>query len=197
MTLSVDQLDGLKEVVNIGVARAAKILNAMLTSHIKLNVPEIKVITREELAVTAEAMPTEILSSVQLGFSGECAGSASLIFPSSSAGKLVAALTDDSADAEDMDSIRTGTLTEVGNIVVNAVMGQISNLLGHSLLYQVPLYLEEEAAQLISRHAEDTKVLLLANTFFNIEDHDLDGNIMIVFEAESFETLLKAIQNLV
>ena len=44
------QFDALTEVINIGVGRAASILNEMIETHISLQIPEIKV-TAEQVTV--------------------------------------------------------------------------------------------------------------------------------------------------
>jgi len=49
---------------------------------------------------------------------------------------------------EGLDSIRSGTLCEVGNILINAVLGTISNELRLNLEYTVPVYQEGTAQAL-------------------------------------------------
>ncbi|MFP5259477.1 MAG: chemotaxis protein CheC, partial [Acidobacteriota bacterium] len=50
MSLSSLQLDILQELINIGVGRAAGMLNQMVNTHIQLQVPVLRVLTPKQLA---------------------------------------------------------------------------------------------------------------------------------------------------
>ncbi len=80
---------------------------------------------------------------MQLTFKGSFAGTASLVFPTESAAKLVTVLTDDGMDSSDLDAIRIGTLTKVGNIFLNGVMGIVSNELKRHIRFSVLAYVED------------------------------------------------------
>ena len=53
-------------------------------------------------------------------FQGGLDGCAFLVFPHTSAARLLSAVTGDDAGGDDMDSLRSGALTEVGNILINS-----------------------------------------------------------------------------
>ncbi|MEM9904449.1 MAG: chemotaxis protein CheC [Cyanobacteria bacterium P01_D01_bin.44] len=196
MQLTADQLDALKELINVGVGKSAGMLNEMIEFRIRLQVPIIKLLTLSELqAELQNRLGKDQLASVQLDFSGSFAGTAQLVFPTESAATLVAVLTGEEQGSPDLDALKIGTLTEVGNIVINGVMGSISNMLTQPLHYEVPAYIEEDINRLVSnKKPHQNTDILLAQARFNVEELQVQGDIILFFEVGSFEALLAAIE---
>ena len=196
MNLTDKHIDYLKELMNIGVGKGASILNTMLNSHIQLQIPNLQVMKYEEIIEEIKKLSMDNLSAVDLPFKGQLSGEAVLIFPAKSAVKLVNILTDDSEDQDDsdLDSIKIGTLSEIGNIVLNSIMGTLCNFFKIDLRYSVPFYKEESAENLIYEKSDfSTLTFLLAQTRFKIEEMNIDGDIMIIFDVGSFDVLLELI----
>ncbi|MBD1913815.1 MULTISPECIES: chemotaxis protein CheC [unclassified Leptolyngbya] len=188
-----EQLDALQEFINIGVGRAAGMLNEMVESPIFLNVPVLKVFTTEALKREVVArFSNHCLSIVRLNFSGVFSGSAELVFPTESASALVSLLTGEDRNSPDLDEVKIGTLTEVGNIVINGVLGSISNLLKQQMDYMLPIYFEDTIEGLLnSSYSFDADtVFLLAQTKFEIKQLEIMGEIILIFEMSSFGELL-------
>jgi chemotaxis protein CheC len=194
MSPTPDQIDILKELINIGVGRAAGMLNDMLQSRVQLQVPYVKIFSSLTLQEEMGELGSEKLSTVRLTFKGPFSGIASLVFPPDSAGKLVDILTDEEPVTPDLDSIRIGTLTEVGNIILNGVMGSIGNVLEKHIDYSVPTYMENNIESLLLADGLDANTtILLAHTRFTIKQLQIEGDIILLFEVGSFDALLTAI----
>ncbi len=194
MQLTEDQIDALKELVNIGVGRAASVLNEIVNAYIKLQIPFIKVLTPQELQQELkQRFDDDILSAVQLRFSGSFRGIAELVFPKESAKALVAIVTDENPGDQDLDAVKIGTLSEVGNIIINGVIGSISNVLRQQMNYGVPQYIEDKIENLLSGDIQSDDAILLAQTQFTIEKLRIIGDIILIFEVKSFDALLAAI----
>ncbi|MFC1975106.1 chemotaxis protein CheC [Chloroflexota bacterium] len=192
-----DQIDVLKELINIGVGRAAGMLNDMLQSRVQLQVPYVKIFSPLTLQEEMGELGSEKLSTVRLSFKGPFSGIASLVFPPDSAGKLVDILTGEEPVTPDLDSIRIGTLTEVGNIILNGVMGSIGNVLEKHINYSVPTYMENNIESLLLTDGLDANTtILLAHTRFTIEQLQIEGDIILLFEVGSFDALLAAIDGI-
>ncbi|MDY6964444.1 MAG: chemotaxis protein CheC [Halobacteriota archaeon] len=191
------QIDALRELINIGVGHGADVLNTMLNSHIQLQVPYIKVLSPDELQREMETNTENRLASVKLGFKGDTSGTAELIFPAESASKLITAFTGDEGDDLNLDSIRAGTLNEVGNIVLNTVVGSISNILKFNLKYSVPSYVEGDSTNLLPPEIGSDTVILLARTRFLIEELKIEGDVALFFELSSFDMLLEAVESII
>lgn len=192
MNLTDTQIDTLQELVNVGVGRAAGMLNQMVNSHIELQVPFTKVISL--LAVKEELerqLNGDRLSAVQLEFIGSFSGIAQLVFPTDSAAALVSTLTGERIGTFDLDSVKIGTLSEVGNIVINGVMGSISNVLEEHLDYSLPVYVEDTVENLLTADGFESDVaVLLSRARFNIEHLQVTGDIILIFKVGSFDVLL-------
>ena len=203
MELTADQMDALKELINIGVGKAADVLNQMIECHIQLQVPFIKIVTVASLPSAREVsgFGEDRLAAVRLGFKGPFRGTAALVFPTDSASKLIAVLVGDEPDtSDDLDSVRVGTLTEVGNIVINGVMGSIGNVLNKRIDYAVPNFIEDTIDHVVSGNSNNSNAsdtVLLAQTRFTVEQLQIDGNIMMFFEVGSFDALIGAIEEMI
>ncbi len=194
MKLNAPQLDALREMVNIGVGQAAGVLNAMLASHVELRVPIVEVLTGAELRQRIQSMKHEHISAVRLGFKGPFSGNASLIFLPESAAKLVIMLTGDDNSTLDLDSIRIGALTEVGNIVLNGIMGAIGNELKLHLYYSVPSYLENPADILMAANSQAPGFSVVwVQTSFTVVKQQITGDVILLFEVGSLDLLVQAL----
>ena len=198
MTLTDLQQDALCEMVNIGVGRAASILSQMLEHPIQLQVPNVEVLPVEDLAQALGTLAEARLASVQMGFKGAFSGFALLLFPTNSASNLVALLTGEAPGTPDLDSLRSATLTEVGNILVNGVMGAIANAISHHISYTIPQYTEDYLGNLLTHEkATPNAFAIVANTHFNVEKLLIEGDIIISFEMGSFSIFLTAVDTLI
>lgn len=196
MKFSQQQIDVLKELINIGVGKGASVLNTMLHAHIELRVPLVELMNREQMIAYLNSFEGDQLAVVNLPFDGQISGSTKLIFPTESAVKLVDAFTGEDLNDLDFDSIRVGTLTEIGNIVINSVMGAISNMLNMHLNYIVPNYFEGKIESLLDDNAPRIETpILLAQTRFAIQKLEVIGDIAVFLEVGSFESLLEAVDS--
>lgn len=198
MILTKDQIDALQELINIGVGQAAGVLNAMLSAHIELHIPILKCLTPDLAKLElAGQLGRDLLSAVQLCFNGSLQGNAELIFPTDSASKLVSVILNEELNSPDFDSLKIGALTEVGNIVISGVMGAISNVLNHNLDYVIPNYLEGSVDQLFTATViEGETTILLAQTHFTIKQMNIQGDILLIFNVGSFQTLMTRLEKI-
>ncbi len=199
MQQHIEKVDALQELINIGIGKAAGMLNAMLDTHVTLRVPIIRILSQQNLERELGQISRNILSAVRMGFKGFFSGNAFLLFPPDSANNLVSVLTGEDSIEYDMDSIRVGTLTEIGNIVINGVMGTISNFIGRQLNYSLPSYHEESLLNMLQENDVDATddSIILAKTHFIIEKHFIKGDIILFFEVGSFDTLIESLELLI
>ncbi len=198
-TMSSEQLDALKEMIGVGMGKAANMLNEMLDSHIELKVPSLSIIKSRDFNCNSACteLDGDQLTSVSLGFQGSYKGNSTLVFPEESAVKLVAALTNEEPGSTGLDSVMAGTMSEVGNIVINGVMGSIGNYLKDVVEYSLPSYLEGKLTDLlgVEELSEETQILL-AETTFKVENLQVEGSIFVVFDFDSFGNILSEINDL-
>ena len=204
MNVSVEEIDAFRELINIGVGDAAGALNDMVGAHVELLVPSVRLVSPADIKEASRWVNEQELATVRLGFSGEIQGTTELVFPADSASKLVALLTGEELGTPDLDSLRAGVLTEVGNILLNAVMGSITNVLQRHIRYELPTYSEETPEALVEavRSQADAPVLL-AQTYFLVrqshssaEQDKIEGELTLLFGMGSFEVLLERIHKM-
>lgn len=194
MKIDEDSSDAIRELINIGVGRAAGLLNEMTGTHIRLNVPEVHFVEFSDLLHDTCLLESDRLSAVTLRFSGAFSGISMLVFPPESAALLITTLTGEEINEPELDALRVETLNEVGNIVNNAVMGSIMNVLNEHLTYSMPTYLEGDITQILDTgRAGSYQWVILAISKFILEDLDIIGNILMIFEIGALDTLLERI----
>ncbi|MGK5086444.1 chemotaxis protein CheC [Bdellovibrionota bacterium FG-2] len=192
--LTEKQKDALTELVNIGVGKAADVLNQMIEHRVELKTPEVRLMDPAEFARDfCSGFLT--LSTVSMDFSGELKGIAAILFPPKSAANLVITLNGEDTGGEgDMDSIRASTLSEVGNIVSNSVLGSLANIVKKRIQYSVPFYEEAQLRQSVfGKKLNFATTCLVATAQFSVNGLDLKGDLLLVFEIDSIQKLLNEI----
>ncbi|PID58402.1 MAG: chemotaxis protein CheC [Ignavibacteriae bacterium] len=188
-----NKIDILKETLNIGVGRAAGILSDMLKKPIKLNVPEILILDINRLNSFYSQVFNEKLSLIKLEFNGPINGNSCLIFPTQSAKKLVKILMDELDENDnnmEIDMLEEGTLTEVGNILLNGIMGSIANLMEDHLDYTVPHYRVDSILNIINESLKPINDnVILAKTKFDIESLEISGDVLLLLEGPGLDKL--------
>lgn len=188
-------LDGIRELINIGVGKAAGILGELTSSHVILEVPTLYIGEVGNAAGPGEYLGDAPLSMVFIDFSGPMRGRMAIMFSPESAANLVILLTNEGDMTAEMDMIRAETLTEVGNILINGVMGTISNFLDQPLTYALPVYVQNRAAYLATPFGENDH-FLFATTKFQVKGRSVHGDMLIVLEMGSLQPLVRKIHSI-
>ncbi|MGA2160947.1 MAG: chemotaxis protein CheX [Methanoregula sp.] len=199
MIVDDESRDAITEMINIGVGKAAGLLNDITGSHIQLRVPEIQLVPIGEIAnVNKTVFGADILSTVIQEFQGNFSGVTALVFPPDSALSLVNLLSGDQSPATNMDAVQVETLKEVGNIIINAVMGSISNVLSEHFAFSLPVYYEGRLFSIAANYidGEGNPWIIIARTQFLIEAMQIEGTILLVLEVGSMEQLMKSVQKM-
>ncbi len=199
-TLSSDEIDALTEIINIGVGRAASSLHDIIGTHIALKVPRVELFPLENLQDTVLKIDSSSISSVLQGFQGDFTGSAALVFPPESAARLVSVLTGDENTSAALDSVRSGTLMEIGNIVINSILGTMGNMLKCNLNFSLPEYRDTgKVSDLISPRflGNESGIIMLAEANFIIKVLEISGYIFVFFKIDSIDTLTGMIKKAV
>ena len=193
MNVSEEVLDGVRELITIGVGRSAGMLNRLTKAHVTLTVPEVQisyVASESYLSSALQRLTTEDTSYVTLKFSGELTGSFSLMIPYTSALNLILVLTGEEGSPDEMDALRVETLIEVGNIIISAVMSAFSILLTSRLSYEFPSYRSEKKVNILNPLIlYQSDISIIARTHFSVQQKEIDGEIFILLTRESYENL--------
>lgn len=191
-----EQSDALSELINIGVGRAANALNELTESRIILKVPRIELYNFDDLNEIRKRFGSKQLAAVHQNFRGRYEGKAALLFPTDSAVHLVEGITGEEPEASDLDAIQSATLCEIGNIVINALLGTIGNILGDRLQFDLSEYQQDEILNLLPVNEVDPNsgLILLSEVHFIIEKLDISGHIILTFDIDNLSTLFDLIE---
>ncbi len=185
------QADVLTEIVNIGVGRAASSLSELIGTRIELTVPKLRLVPREEIAGFGQS-EGEKQSFIFQEFKGSISGKAGLLFGHQSSLLLSSLLAGVDDISDELDIELSGILLEVGNIVLNAVMGTMSNMIHTQLDYTVPELIQSDQIQrrLLIDQPRQQVDMLMADVEFKVAAKNIQGSIMIVFHIGSVEQLV-------
>lgn len=186
-------LDGMMELVNIGVGRSAGSLNTLTGHHVSLRVPEIKLSNISDIKHELPR-PDQPFVVIHQDYSGAFDGTAMLMFPQESAEGLFLLMTGEEKKPQENEELWQMTLTEIANIIVNAVMGSITNILGKKIEFHIPEYHEDSLDHILTdpRFAGEETVAVV-HTVFEVREKDISGKIVILLTARSIETIAEFI----
>jgi chemotaxis protein CheC len=194
MQFDEDQLDALTEAVNIGVGKAAGSLHTMLERRINLNVPSVRVCCVTEMRELLETPDQPLDTSVVQGFQGAITGGAMLAFPKNSGLALAKLMAEDELESDDLEMDLQCILEELGNIVLNGVLGSLANLFSDDFHYEVPELCNGSVTDaLISSGSvinESEQTCLLADARFSVADSDVSGSLLLAFNTKELAVLL-------
>ncbi len=196
--LSDKQKDAITEIVNIGVGKGSATLSQMLDEQILLNVPYVNLISFDEVLDELGHLGEDMVNAVELKFYGEYQGMANVILSTDSANHLVSVLTREPIESDSISNLKEGVITEVGNIILNGVMGSFGNILNTALDYHIPKTFEGNIEELYQNLDKNLfKQILICRTDFSIEGKNIKGEILIMYEINSFKKLKSILDTMI
>ena len=84
---------------------------------------------------------------------------------------------------------------EIGNIVLNAVMGTIGNITNQRVQYFVPIYSEVQSVHVLLDRSIDWKNALVTKVHFNVHGKDILGRFIIFFTNQSIANIKEILNN--
>ncbi len=202
MILDETKRDILAEMINVGLGQAAGMLNEMIGLPVTLEIPSVDLLPPEEIERLFEEKFGEHIAAVSMGFHGGFDGTATMLFPPENALKIVAAMNGDLQQVAEADEViiqddwdPEGDLEEIGNVLMNSVMGAIANGLQRHLEFGTPKTRQETVHSLVEQSEcfSDSRILI-ARTGFGIEYLSVAGSITRLVQVGSVDKLLAALQ---
>ncbi len=197
--------DILKELFNISVGKAASILSEMINKRILLNVPNIEILGPKDVEFKIDNLIPKVLDGTlmvsSISFKEKLTGQANLIFPAEKMRTFInLCLSQEETIAQnDMEftDIDFDIIKEIGNIILNSIIGGIGNNLGIELNYTLP---EVKVFDRIDFENDiekkDYLYILMLYITFNIDDIEIAGAIIINLTLESLNELINKINKI-
>lgn len=192
--------DILKEIFNVSVGKAADMLSDIILKKIVLNVPYLELIGAEdkELALNRFLPKTvdETLMVSSISFEKSLTGKANLIFPVDKMRTFINLCLHEDTDIYQLNftDVDFDIIKEVGNIILNCVVGEVGNFLEMDFNYILPevnVYKKADFTKNIENN-KDLHILLLYITFL-VDETEIEGAVIIHLTLNSLNELLKKI----
>lgn len=198
-TISEEEKEILQEIMNIAFGKAASDLAEVINIFVVLSVPYIEMIKAQDLPEYLKTQLNEFerISIVEQNFWGDFKGSAFLAFQASAGRELVSLFGDDSEDfgSESSDALERETLMEVGNILIGACVGKLSELLGDAVTYSPPRVVTENTSKdaIPANIFESESSAIILKTVFCFNERNVTGFLFLVTSHDSILWLKKSL----
>lgn len=192
-SLSMIQLDALKEVSNIGAGNAATALSMLLNKKIDMSVPSVNVVRMEDVVeATGE---TEVASTV-VRVLGDIAGNILLVFEEGTVKKIIGKLvgSEEGVNSEMGQSV----LCEIANIISASYMNSIAQLTNLAIAPSVPAVSYDMLGAIltttfIESNQYDEYILDIETIFLDDTEENIGGHFYYIPMPGSLEKILKSI----
>lgn len=191
--------DAFSEILNIGVGQAAASLSQMVGQEIKLAIPFVEVMDRNEAAAALAGERDSSLTGVREKFAGSFKGEAFIFFPEESSLELVRLLLGNELPLDVLTEMEEEALTEVGNIILTGCLSSIADMLGEEITNEVPEFSQGDAKTLL-KDTENTdsnsKILFLKTKItFNVRDKDIQGHVTFLMDLEELDQFRRKVSD--
>ncbi|AND84677.1 chemotaxis protein CheC [Clostridium tyrobutyricum] len=197
--------DILKELFNISVGKAASMLSEITNKRIFLDVPNVEILNLENKNLRLEDYFPMIINGTlmisSIAFEKKLTGKANLIFPAKKMKKFVdicyGQYEDNNIYGEDFTNVDFDIIKEIGNIILNSIIGEVGNHLDIKLDYTLP---EVKVFNTIDfrrdiKYKQYKNVLILYITFV-IDEIEIEGAVIIDLTLQSLKELMKKIDSI-
>lgn len=186
--------DILKEIININVGQAASLLSEIVDKKIELRVPQLKILDGETDFSHTDC-PNLLKGALMVSsikFENELNGKAELIFPANHIKELTSLCTGEECfDLETFTDTDFDVIKELGNIILNAVIGGLGNFLNMAIDYSMPevkLFDTIEVQEVLKKKKKANILILFVN--FKIGGTQVNGALIVTFTIDSMRDLM-------
>ncbi len=197
-----DEIEILQEIMNIAFGNATADLAEVVDIYVQLSVPEIDIISIGEL-------PNHLQNTLEDGskasivdqkFWGDFNGSGLLVIPSESGTDLMTLFKNhrpENSGTVSIEMLNKGVLLEIGNILIGACVGKISELLNTFVTYSPPqvISIDDDGFVFLKDHFNSDQAAIIMKTIFKFKKEDIDGLLLILTNQESIGWLRKSLEN--
>ncbi|MCK4524714.1 chemotaxis protein CheC [candidate division WOR-3 bacterium] len=190
------QLDGIKEISNIGGGHSATVLSQLINRRVMVSVPKVHLVSSEDIPrIISEE--DEIVTGVLLKFLGDLTGRTLLIFPREQSLLLVDMMMGRKEGSTSVfTDIEQSAIKEVANIVIGSYLTALSDFLNMLILPSVPnLVIDVASAVITSAYLDfstDKDIVFCVETEFEFPDdrESLKGFLFLLPDPVSMNKLL-------
>lgn len=195
--------DAVGEAFNMGMGAAGNALSEMLGQEVELSVPYVNIERRVEAVASmmnngssqssgaSEPFSRHKISGVCEHFDGAFRGSALLLFPENRSLELVRLLLQQTEfDAELLSEMEQEALVEVGNIILNACLAAIAEIVDGEIVNEIPEAVSGTIDDIIKNAASDDseEFVMKLHMHFNVAEVHIEGDVAFIMDIRSLDT---------
>lgn len=198
-SLSELHLDALTEVFNIGAGRAAASLSEIVGEVVKLSVPRIQFYQSSEINAEALSLNSSRLGAVSQHFSGPFDADAMLLFTEERALEIVRDMMGSQLSIEELAEFEHEAMCELGNIILNACLSSMADILSLTLDSSLPTYTVNSSEIILQQivATANQPVMLVLHIDLAIERRHSEGSLVFLLSSSSLQELLAHIDRFV
>lgn len=196
-------LDFLKEIGNIGAGNAATALSKLLNKKIDMNIPNVKIVSFDEM-VNMAGGAENVVASVFLRIKGEAPGSMLFVLPLWQANHFIKQMigeVDFSFDEPPYNEMALSALQELGNILCGSYLTALSDFTKLSLYPSVPALGIDMVGAIIGfgliEHSQVSDYAIVIDASLNEDDfvnsEAIRGHFFLLPDPSSFQILFDAL----
>jgi chemotaxis protein CheC len=192
MALTADQLDALTEIFNVGAGRAAASLSDIVGDEVLLSVPRVEFYPSNEVDAKVLSLSSARLGSVKQNYTGPFDLTASLVFTEERALEIVQEMLGSQVEMADLVEYEQEAMCEVGNIILNASLSAMADMLKISFDSTLPEYSSDTPDVVIGRIVADTNnpMLLILHMNMIIEKRRSQGTLIFWLSTSSLNLMI-------
>ncbi|UNL43391.1 chemotaxis protein CheC [Ligilactobacillus agilis] len=194
MAYSEIELDGLKEIVNVGGGNAATSISQMINSRVDMDVPEVEVMAYDELYQKIIADDVE-MHAVLSKIVGDIDGALLFVISDESGQKIAKMML--GSDDNPSNEIIASAVTELTNILFNSFLRAIGDMLQIQLIASLPISRYDFFGAIISSaymafDHYDEQILVIHNEF-TYNNENLDASLFLIPGEGVLDKIFKAL----
>jgi chemotaxis protein CheC len=188
------ELDGLKEIVNVGGGNAATSISQMINSRVDMDVPEVEVMAYDELYQKIIADDVE-MHAVLSKIVGDIDGALLFVIADESGQKIAKMML--GSDDNPSNEIIASAVTELTNILFNSFLRAIGDMLQIQLIASLPISRYDFFGAIISSaymafDHYDEQILVIHNEF-TYNNENLDASLFLIPGEGVLDKIFKAL----
>jgi len=190
MEIPDEKKDVLQEMINTGIGKAAVSFSDMLNKEIKLSVPTLLFFSLDELKIYLSNVQQNEYVNVVQSFSGGISGRGIVSFPLIGGKTIISTLMEYPDSCEpDFGSMERELISEVGNVIINAVGSTMCNMAELEAFYQLPVI--EFSNKIIEIDIESVEnIYCVGEGEFAVEGIDIEGKILFIITYSQIDAMI-------
>lgn len=188
------EIDGLKEIINIGGGNAATSISLLVNRRIDMRVPEVEILSYDEMYEQVMQDSEEVYAVMSRIIGDEIGGMFLFVLSQETANRMTEYMMGAKTSNPE---ITNSAVTEMTNILSNSFLNAIGKLLEKQLISSLPVMQYDYFGAIISSlymamDQYDDQMLVIRNEFFYDEER-LDASLFFIPEMGVIQKILTAL----